>query len=148
MIVDHIANIEKYMELSPAFAAGLAFLAAHSGGIGEDRVDITPDVYALRKHYDSRDEADCKWEAHKEFIDVQYVASGRECMGWGPKSAFREVEYKEAKDFIHLDGEGEFFPLTAGMFMVLYPEDAHEPMVRLGESCPIEKIILKIRVGK
>ena len=148
MIVDHLSNATKYEKLSPAFKLAMEFLLAHPDGISEDRIDINEDVYVLRKQYNSKNQDDCKWEAHKEFIDVQYVAHGSECMGWGPRGAFDVVEYKEAKDFIHLTGEGNFFPLKDKMFMILFPEDAHMPNVKLGESCPIEKIIVKVRVGK
>ncbi|MBQ9941514.1 MAG: YhcH/YjgK/YiaL family protein [Christensenellaceae bacterium] len=148
MIVDHIANAEKYKALSPAFAAAMTFLQEHKDGIREDRIDVNEDVFALRKSYVSFDEADCKYECHKEYIDVQYVASGREAMGWGRVEDFAVAEAREADDLYFLSGKGELHPLVAGTFMILFPEDAHMPTVKLEQNEQIEKIVVKVKVGK
>ncbi len=147
MIIDCIERAETYAYLSDAFAEAMKFLKEHQdGGLKEDRYEISERVYALVKRYDSRSIESCKYEAHKQYIDVQYIVSGDECMGWAPKGKMREDVYLEEKDQIRMSGEGELYPLHAGEFMILFPWDAHMPCVIHRKSVPVEKIILKIRV--
>lgn len=146
MILDSITNAAKYEKISPAFKDAMTFLYEHrDGGLAEGRYQVSDDVYALVKHYNSKAMENCKYEGHRDYIDIQYVVKGRECIGWAPVSDMTEKEYIEAKDQYIMQGEGELIPLHAQQFMILFYEDIHMPCVALGESEPIEKIIIKVR---
>lgn len=149
MIVDNIERASVYEAISPAFAAAMKFLYEHkNGGLTEDKYVISEDAYALVKRYDSKEIENCKYEAHKDYIDVQYVVSGDEYIGWATKKSITVDSYIEEKDQYRLSGKGEMYPLHGGEFMILFPEDTHMPCVKNGKSMHIEKIILKIRVGR
>ncbi len=149
MILDHIANAKRYETISPAFAAAMRFLSEHrGGGLAEGRHPISDDAYAMVKSYTTKAPANCKFEAHRDYIDVQYVVFGDERMGWAPLSKMTADSYDAAKDFAAVSGKGELYPLHAGEFMILFPDDAHMPNVSAGTPCTVEKIILKIRVGR
>ena len=149
MILDSIANSKRYETISPAFAAAMRFLSEHrDGGLTEGKHPISDDAYAMVKRYTTKAPADCKFEAHRDYIDVQYVVSGDERMGWAPLSKMTVDSYDAAKDFAAVSGEGELYPLHAGEFMILFPDDAHMPNVSAATPCVVEKIILKIRVGR
>jgi len=149
MIIDNIERAYVYEEISPAFAVAMKFLYEHkNGGLKEDKYIISDDAYALVKRYDSKEIENCKYEAHKNYIDVQYVASGDEYIGWATKKSITVDTYIEEKDQYHLSGNGELYPLHGGEFMILFPEDAHMPCIKNGKIMHIEKIILKIRVGR
>ena len=44
-------------------------------------------VYALVQEYQSKRPADGKWEAHRKYIDLQYVVRGRNEWGSRPSAA-------------------------------------------------------------
>lgn len=149
MILDSVENIAAYQKISPAFATAMAWLSAHRDGeLPAERVELSEDVYVMHKCYDTKEAADCHYEAHRDYIDVQFLLRGREYIGWAPKQTLTEREYLEHKDQYLLEGEGELLPLQPGQFMIFFPEDGHMPCVRRGEKCKVEKLIAKIRVGR
>ncbi len=148
MILDSIENAAKYEGISPAFKTAMRFLYENrKGGLTEDRYEICDDVYALVKRYNSKPVESCKYEGHRDYIDIQYVVSGRECIGWAPISDMKEQEYIESKDQYIMRGEGELIPIRSQQFMILFHDDIHMPCVICGKSEPIEKIIIKVRRG-
>jgi YhcH/YjgK/YiaL family protein len=148
MILDSIEYAAKYETISPAFQAAMRFLAEHRyGGLTEDRYTVSDDVYALVKRYDTKAAENCKYEGHRDYIDIQYVVSGKECIGWAPLPDMKEKEYIESKDQYIMLGEGTLVPLRAQQFMILFHDDIHMPCVVWERSEPVEKIIMKIRRG-
>lgn len=149
MILDTISRAQRYAAISPAFAKAMEFLAAHrDGDLADGKYPICEDAYALVKHYDSKPVENCHYEAHRDYADVQYVAAGREQIGWAPKETLHEDCYKEEKDQFCLSGTGRLIPMEAGDFMILFPEDGHMPCVAQGACAPVTKMILKVRVEK
>jgi len=149
MIIDSIERALFYEKISPAFASAMKFLYENrNGGLTEDRYEISTEAYALVKRYPSKPIENCKYEAHKDYVDVQYMVSGDEYIGWAPKYKMTEEAYIKEKDQYRMSGKGEIYPLHGGEFMILFPEDAHMPCIQYGDTKPVEKIILKIRVGE
>jgi len=114
------------------------------------RYEIDGDnVYATVSEYLSKNEEDARYEAHRKYIDIQYVAAGKELIGIAPLSQKKEeIEaYDAAKDI-------EYFTLTGGenhlalpdRFFILFPEDAHRPGLKDGENSPVRKIVVKVKV--
>ena len=50
------------------------------------------------------------------------------------------------KDFIKLEGEGEFLRLDAGTFVILAPQDAHMPGMAVDEPAPVKKVVVKVLI--
>ena len=48
-------------------------------------------LFAVASEYQTCDEKDTRFEAHKNYIDLQYVADGRELMGIAPLSMKRKI---------------------------------------------------------
>ena len=86
-------------------------------------------------------------EAHKNFLDIQYILEGGETMGWAPIATLTQAkEYNETKDVWHFDGERDFVDIRPGYCYVVYPEDAHQPGVHLDEPKEFKKIVVKLPV--
>ena len=87
-----------------ALTKALAFLRTQDfRNMPEGRHDIDGDkVFALLSRYTTRPQAECVPEAHRRFVDVQYVAEGEEFLGWCPMSPdLAEMgPYDEEKDII------------------------------------------------
>jgi YhcH/YjgK/YiaL family protein len=86
------------------------------------------------------------WEAHRRYIDLQYVIQGAEKIGYANLTRLAQGEYDANKDFLPLFGEGEFLTLMSGDFIILMPEDAHMPGIAINALFQVKKIVIKIKV--
>ena len=104
-------------------------------------------VFALVQQYQTKPLAEGKWEAHRKYIDVQYVAAGVEKIGWAPVSRLKVTElYDETKDVAFYTGKGDFVTVPAGWFVILFPEDAHMPSIAVDAPSPVTKVVVKVKV--
>lgn len=87
-------------------------------------------------------------EAHRNFLDIQYIVEGEEYMGWAPTDALDvAVEYSAQKDCSMHSGACEFIHIPAGFCYIVFPEDAHLPQVHLnGKQTQERKILVKLKV--
>lgn len=146
ILVDTIEQAEKYYELHPAFKEAFEFLKQRTlADLPVGRNEINGDQLFCLVAKDmgrSRDEA--KLEAHRKYIDIQYIISGTDEMGWIPTANCDSIDTS-----YDLNNDIEFFkddPQTwtkvpAGSFAIFYPEDAHAPMVGTEE---IHKVVVKV----
>ena len=87
-------------------------------------------------------------EAHRNYLDIQYIVEGEEYMGWAPTDSLAvSVEYKPEKDCSMHSGPCEFIRIPAGFCYIVFPEDAHLPQVHLnGKQTEERKILVKLKV--
>ena len=148
MIIDRIENAALYFPLHPKFKQAfehIAQLDIHKTPAGRYEVDGDA-MYVLVQEYDTKLKEAGKWEAHRRYIDLQYLVQGAEGMGYANIHDLEQGEYIAEKDFLPLFGEGTQIALKSGYFVLLFPEDAHMPSMALGESKPARKIVVKIAV--
>lgn len=87
------------------------------------------------------------WEAHREYLDLHLMLSGREKINLNFIENLEQKEYVPKDDFLALEGkENSHVVLEAGDFLVCYPKDGH--MTALQEEQPedIKKAIFKIKI--
>jgi biofilm protein TabA len=150
MIMDSIGNAAIYRSVSPGIRAALEFLARKDlAALEIGRHDIDGDkVYALVQQYETRPREKGKWEAHRRYIDVQYVAAGIETMGYAPLDKLTVTQpYAEEKDCLLLSGEGSFLTVPEKTFVVFFPQDAHMPCLAFAAPVPVRKVVVKVAVG-
>jgi YhcH/YjgK/YiaL family protein len=149
MIIDKLANAGLYSSISPRFAAAFNYLAKTdltSVAVGKYEIEGT-DVFAIVSEYQTKNDADAKWEAHKVYADVQFIVSGLEQMGYAPLSNTTEKDpYNPEKDIVFLNAKGDYLTATAGTFIVFFPHDAHQPCVSVGAGSAIKKVVIKVKV--
>jgi biofilm protein TabA len=146
MVLDHLAHAGLYAALGPRIAQGFRFLAESDlAGLSPGRHEIDGKrIFALVSEYVPKPFAECRWEAHRHYIDLQYMVSGVERMGVAPASHMRETSYQVDRDLAWLEGTGDLLTFGAGQFMILWPGDAHMPGVEAGVSGPARKVVVKI----
>jgi YhcH/YjgK/YiaL family protein len=90
-----------------------------------------------------------RWEAHRKYIDVQYVHRGAELFGYASLRELKAGSYDEAKDFLSLQGGemGDFFRVGEGTFVVLFPQDGHMPGMAISTPQPVKKFVVKVAIG-
>ncbi|MEW6751963.1 MAG: YhcH/YjgK/YiaL family protein [Candidatus Latescibacterota bacterium] len=148
MIVDRLENAALYYGLSPRLERALRYLQVMDPAtVAPGRREIAGEqIFALVQEYDSKRPEQGIWEAHRRYLDVQYVIAGAERMGYAPVSSLRTVEENPEKDFVKLEGEGSFVLLPAGSFAILMPQDAHMPGMAVDQPQRVKKVVVKVLV--
>ena len=145
MNLDTIANAAYYEHCHPLFAQAFNFLkTADLANLPCDRYDILGDqLYAMIQEPDGKSPQDAKLEAHRKYIDLQFVVSGNETMGWAPLCGLgHALPFDDAKDFgLFSDKPQSWFDVRPGCFAIFFPEDAHAPNVGTGKH---RKVVIKI----
>jgi YhcH/YjgK/YiaL family protein len=103
-------------------------------------------VFAMHQEYKTKPRAQGLWESHRKYIDIQYVVSGVEQMGFANLEQLTTGEYDAAKDFVPHEGSGSFVLLPAGMFTLFMPTDVHMPGIAVDNPHPVKKVVVKVAV--
>ena len=150
MIFDRLSNSKQYEKLNEKFKIGFDFLKNNNlKEMKDGRYDIAEGVFANVQSLKTKNKTAKKWEAHKDYIDIQYVIKGQECMGYGILEDFKKVvvPYDKEKDIEFLDGEKfNYINVNENDFVIFYPNDAHAPMLSVKEDVEIKKVIVKIKI--
>jgi YhcH/YjgK/YiaL family protein len=117
---------------------------------GNVEIDGT-NVYAIVQSYTSKPDTDTpKFEAHRKYIDIQFVLSGKELMGWAHlEKMMTTIPYNETRDALYgvvPPENATFVHYGAGQAIVLFPTDAHSPGLADGDAESVKKIVMKIAV--
>lgn len=150
MIFDRLSNSKQYEKLNEKFKIGFDFLKNNNlKEMKDGRYDIAEGVFANVQSLKTKNKTAKKWEAHKDYIDIQYVIKGQECMGYGILEDFKKVvvPYDKEKDIEFLDGEKfNYINVNENDFVIFYPNDVHAPMLSVKEDVEIKKVIVKIKI--
>lgn len=145
MIIDNLTNSEKYTNLHKDFKLVFDFLKNNDlskleCGKHQLRGD---EVFFNLQEYETKPAQ--KLEAHKKYIDIQVVATGKEYMGYtNIKNTTVSEEYNEEKDVMFLTGDVDKLLATNENFLIFYPEDAHMPALAVDAPSTVKKAIFKI----
>jgi len=148
MIVCGLAAAFRYQDLNKGIAKALAFLAETDlTGATEGKYELDGDhLFYLVNDYATRAEAGSKLEGHRKYIDVQFVVSGSEMIGYAPLHEQRVYrEYDTANDYALYEGEASFVTVSAGMVAIFFPEDLHMPGVGDGLQ-NVKKVVMKVKI--
>ena len=152
MIFDTLQNCEKYNGLHDGFAMAFDFIkkaVAENYAVGKYEIDGRK-IHASVQEYNGKAEADAKYEGHRKYIDIQYIACGAEIMKVVDiQKATLKTDYNEEKDveFYELCGKESVGVIEAGEYGIFLPEDIHQPSVAFkGVSSPVKKIVVKVKL--
>ncbi len=93
---------------------------------------------------------DVKWEAHRNFNDLQYIIRGKAQMGVAPSADIRAVltiPYTNATDNMNFTNEGgEYLDADPSTFFIFSPQEMHRPAIKVPGNDTVKKIVIKVRV--
>lgn len=118
----------------------------------DGRIEIDEGMYANLQRYETRVPNSGKPEAHRQYVDVQYVVEGEEELGWCPlhPNLVPVDPYDVEKDLIFYQElvPGSHTYLHQGDFAVLYPADVHRPCGSIHPEAPakVTKVVVKVAV--
>ena len=147
MIKDSIKNANRYYQLSSSIEKALKLLEStdfskyEKGSYAIDGRNLYMNV----EEYITRISDNI--EAHRKYIDIQYMIKGEENMG---VSALDNLvvtqEYSDEKDVMFFSGKAPLTLVKENEFIIFYPTDAHLPCQIVQEPKSVKKVIVKIKI--
>lgn len=144
MIYDTLENLSKY----PSLVRVKKFLDEQNGKVLENgKYEIDENCYVAVSEYETGAGKD--FEAHREYIDVQILLRGKECIYVQDiQQGSPTTEYDEQKDIIfYKANDATAYVLDESYFLVLDVDDLHKPGVAIDESMKVKKYVFKIKKG-
>lgn len=150
MIKNSLKYTKNYYNLSNKIKLALEYLEKNDLKVFDNgRYDILgDDVYVNVQDYTSKPETQGKWEAHKKYIDIQFMIKGTERIGVGEIDNYQTTEaYDESKDLEFLavaNDNYQFINMNENDFIILYPQDVHMPQIAMITPSYVKKAVVKI----
>lgn len=148
MILSTIELAYRYADCHHGLSRGFEFLQTTKlNQLGDGKHEIDGErLFAIVAHDQGRGRSGATLEAHRKYIDIQYVIDGDETIGWQPLALCREVkqDYNSETDVaLFLERPPTWFDLAPRSFAVFFPEDAHAPLAAEGS---VHKVVIKVAV--
>jgi biofilm protein TabA len=153
MIAGHIDCLEQACpEFPKAIFAALQTLAAMNFETLEDGVLATPlaDMKFSLFHAETESAALKKPETHIKNVDIHYLVSGEEALGYQAFSpALKVTERLVDADNVFYENHPDCQSMTVlspGGFAVYFPWDVHMPLCAPGTPSKVRKVVVKVPV--
>lgn len=141
MITDNIKNLKNYNIVSEKVIDFLMNLPSDAG-----HYEIDDTAYANIDIYNTKQ--DCKFEAHKKYIDIQMLLEGSEELDYISVDGLKiSEEYDEKRDVMFFENPEktpDTLQLEPYKFALIYPHEAHRP--QMGNGQQVKKVVVKIAV--
>lgn len=153
MLTTTIKNAEKYDYLGSRFKKAFAFLRNTDFSVlSEGKIEIEgDDIFAEVQEYVTKPESECRFESHKKYFDIQFMAEGEEYFGFIPLEELeKDTGYDEERDleFYKFPEVSGRLHLKKGDFAVVSPDDGHQPRCIGKAPCQVKKIVVKVRTDQ
>ena len=151
MILTTLAEADAYAALHAGIAEGLAWLRAFDPETPDGRLPIIgDDVFALVSSYETGPATEKRFESHRTYLDLQYVARGAERILHTPTAGLEvETPYDAANDIVFYAEPKVSSSLLVreGDLAVFHPGDGHKPGCMAGGKHAVKKVVVKVRLG-
>ena len=148
MIVDHISNAPKYFKVHHLFEKAFDFISKTNFlNLDSGKYTIEGDqCFAIVNKYQTKGITESFAESHRKYIDIQFIVSGEENIGYGFIRDFKNLDYNSENDLQKHIGPLDFITLKQNHFTILFPDDVHMPGVLKEVSTEVLKVVIKVRV--
>lgn len=149
MILSSLNDCKRIEALSPAIKCVLDYVRQHNLlHVAAGRITLDGDnIFINVNDSDMVAKEEQKLEIHREYIDIHFPLSGDEIVGWSDMknlSTKSIAPFDVEKDFALYDEPAStYFTAHPGDFYIMYPEDAHAPIIGSGK---LRKLVAKVRI--
>ena len=149
MIIDSIKNASRYYSVHPSFKAAFEALEKLDESTPNERITVDGDsIFINMAEYINKNIDECLYESHKKYIDIQFVLSGEEYIDLCDQDILEFTDNRLDTDDIAFFKDTDKFSradLTEGMFVVIFPGEAHKPCIAPdGKGVKVRKAVAKI----
>lgn len=148
MIYDKIDNLEIYAGISEDIRLGLEWLRDVNPDIEKGVYELSSRVKAIVSEYTTKKVNENGYEAHREYIDIQYLLKGCEKVCCLPLEFLKETKaYKaeiDAAFYVEVDVKPQEMLIGNGYFAIFFSQDGHMPGLSLLKSKEVKKVVVKV----
>ena len=136
MLATSIDLVSKYDYLEEKFKKAYQWLKDHDTANMEDgRYEITDGVFAMVQRYETIDFNEARFESHKDYFDIQFIAKGLESFGM---ALVKDCTLNEFYTQVNL---------KAGDLVVVPPDEVHQPRACYqNQKMEVIKVVVKVKV--
>lgn len=150
MLATSLDLVTKHDYLEQKFKNAYQWLKEHDTANMEDGTyDICDGVFAMVQRYDTIPFSEARFESHKDYYDIQYIAKGTESFGMALVKDCELVETIEKNDvsFYKTPKFCTQVNLKSGDLVVVPPEEVHQPRAQYnGQKDFVVKVVIKVKV--
>ncbi len=150
MIYDKIDNLETYAGISEDIRLGLEWLRDVNPDIEKGVYELSPRVKAIVSEYTTKEVNENGYEAHRDYIDIQYLLSGNELICCLPLEYLKEIKaYNseiDASFHVECGKKPQELLLGNGFFSIFFPQDGHMPCLNLTINHEVKKVVIKVKI--
>lgn len=121
-----------------------------------DKNTLTPGIHEVNDEfyynyleYEAKEPANSIFEAHKNYVDIQYIVEGQERVDVSFEEYMElDTPYDAEKDIMFFKNPQKSFSriLGPGECVIVLPHELHKPGQKVGENGNVKKIVGKVRV--
>ncbi len=150
MIFDTVKNMKFYVKMMPELEKIQQFTLDFMAGKFENkRYDLDGDnLFVSPATYAPKDHEGAEYESHAKYADVQVVVKGREYIGVVPLEDCTVTKpFEDGGDIaFYTSDKGSLCLIEEGYFLILYPQDAHMPSLKVEDGDEVTKLVFKVRI--
>ncbi|MFK8302519.1 YhcH/YjgK/YiaL family protein [Capnocytophaga stomatis] len=149
MILSDLSQSGRYEGLHPAFPKVFEYVKSHNllnAELGKIEID-GEDVFIINSEPECLTKENQVLEYHQKYLDIHILLEGQETIGWKSLADCKQEKkpFDKENDYgLYDDKPTTYITLYPNQFAVVYPEDAHAPIIGQGK---IRKLVVKIKVG-
>ena len=121
-----------------------------------DTANLTPGIHEVNDEfyynyleYEAKEPTNSIYEAHKNYVDIQYIVAGQEQVDVSFEEYMElNTPYDAEKDIMFFKNPQEHFTrvLGPGEYVIVLPHELHKPGQKVGSDGNVKKIVGKVRV--
>lgn len=150
MIYDKIDNLNTYVGLSEDIRKGLEWLCDAKPDVENGVYELSSQVKAIVSEYTTKEVNENGYEAHHDYIDIQFLISGEEYINSSPLEYLNEIKaYNKDIDaafYVETGTNHQELLLGNGYFAILFPQDGHMPQLCVDKPTSVKKVVVKVKI--
>ena len=149
MILAHIEDSERYYSLHPLFKQLFDYVKTHDlSQVPAERITLDGERLFINVADASlKSPEEQVLEVHRRYIDVHFPLSSNEVMGWSPLQGLQTESvnpFNDEDDYaVYAETAQTYLTIRPGEFAIVWPEDAHAPIIGEGK---LRKLIAKVLI--
>lgn len=107
------------------------------------------DIYAILMDIVTCPASEKRAESHIDYLDVQFVVSGKERLGFAPFHGDETVSDSNVESDIYFYEKVKnenFVDSASGCYAVFFPEDIHRPGCMVDKPEAVRKVVVKVNM--
>ena len=147
MIIDRIEEQQLYYGLNPEMEQAFAFIS-EALTLDCGRYELDNGLYSSITEGMTKSIESVPFEAHRRYIDLQYLISGGERISWNNINEMNLVGEDPEKDNYLYVGQSSSIKIRPGTFYIFFPKDAHRTGSHREFPKFYKKVVIKIPIIK